>query len=58
MIYETEETSEEVDVTDGTEETGSKVSLSKEETVQGEVSESEANEVPEKEDSVQEEKTE
>lgn len=28
-IYETEETSEEVDVTDGTEETGSKVSLSK-----------------------------
>ena len=57
-IYETEETSEEVDVTDGTEETGSKVSLSKEETVQGEVSESEANEVPEKEDSVQEEKTE
>ena len=49
---------EEVDVTDGTEETGSKVSLSKEETVQEEVSESEANEVPEKEDSVQEEKTE
>ena len=35
-IYETEETSEEVDVTDGTEETGSKVSLSKEETVQEE----------------------
>ena len=33
-----------------------KVSLSKEETVQEEVSESEANEVPEKEDSVQEEK--
>ena len=45
-------------MTVGTEETGSIVSLSKEETVQEEVSESEANEVPEKEDSVQEEKTE
>lgn len=51
-IYEAEETSEEADMTDGTEESGSKVSLSKEAAVQKEETESETEEVPEAEEQV------
>lgn len=53
-IYEAEEASGETDVTVGTEETGSKVSLTKEEAV----GEAETEKVPETETGVQEEKSE
>ena len=53
-IYEAEEVSGETDVTAGTEETGSKVSLTKEEAV----GEAETEKVPETETGVQEEKSE
>ena len=53
-IYEAEDTSDEADMTAGTEETGSKVSLTKEEAV----GEAETEKVPETETGVQEEKSE